>query len=322
MALLITIMILSLLVLVTVQFHRSSWHNFRVSTNFKIHNQLRTISDSGIHIASTILQSDLETDQLDTPTDVWARVQDEELGTFFEDASLRLTINDLGGRLPINSIVADEADTDEVYLVFRAILKSLLLSDNFDFDTETDAEALLDAITDWIDADDEQSEYGAESDYYQSLDKSYDCENAPLRYTEELLLIKGITPELLYGTEDKPGLIDFITVYDTDGKININTVNPGLLRSFDILITDEMVDNFISFREEEANRFILEDTSWYQSVEGWPADIVLEDKLLSSQSRFFQITSRASHDTFQVTKIVDLERSSDGTLTPLNQQID
>jgi type II secretory pathway component PulK len=55
------------------------------------------------------------------------------------------------------------------------------------------------SIQDWIDPDDEVREGGAESAYYQGLPHPYNAKNAPLDDIAELLLIKGVTPDMFYG---------------------------------------------------------------------------------------------------------------------------
>lgn len=65
------------------------------------------------------------------------------------------------------------------------------------------------AIFDWIDADDEQRANGAENEYYQSLAPPYECKNAKLETLDELLLIRGITPQVLFGEDaNRNGLLD------------------------------------------------------------------------------------------------------------------
>lgn len=61
--------------------------------------------------------------------------------------------------------------------------------------------AVADAILDWIDADDQPREMGAESDYYSSLERPYAPRNGLPECVEELLLVKGVTRELLFGTD-------------------------------------------------------------------------------------------------------------------------
>jgi hypothetical protein len=60
---------------------------------------------------------------------------------------------------------------------------------------------VADAIVDWIDPDDEPRTNGAENDYYMGQSPPYRCKNGPLDSLEELLLVRGVTPELLFGTD-------------------------------------------------------------------------------------------------------------------------
>ncbi len=63
--------------------------------------------------------------------------------------------------------------------------------------------SLAAAIVDWRDADDNPTTsgnaQGAESDYYGSLNPPYNAKNAPFDTVDELLLVQGFTPEILYG---------------------------------------------------------------------------------------------------------------------------
>jgi DNA uptake protein ComE-like DNA-binding protein len=68
---------------------------------------------------------------------------------------------------------------------------------------------IADAILDWIDSDDTPREYGVESEYYQSLSPPYLPRNGPLHSLDELLLIAGVTPRLLYGEDaNHNGILD------------------------------------------------------------------------------------------------------------------
>jgi hypothetical protein len=59
--------------------------------------------------------------------------------------------------------------------------------------------ALVDAFHDWIDTDNLARANGAEADFYQELDSARHAKNAPVSSYEEILLIHGFTPEMLYG---------------------------------------------------------------------------------------------------------------------------
>ena len=62
-------------------------------------------------------------------------------------------------------------------------------------------EQIADSILDWMDEDDDPREFGAEADVYSSLDPPYAPKNGPLESIDELLLVEGVTPWLLYGTD-------------------------------------------------------------------------------------------------------------------------
>ena len=82
---------------------------------------------------------------------------------------------------------------------------------------------VADAILDWMDLDDTPRQNGAERDYYSTLSPSYAPKNGPLESVEELLLIRGITPYLLFGLDaDRNGLIDA-----REGSSGIAMGSPG-----------------------------------------------------------------------------------------------
>ena len=60
---------------------------------------------------------------------------------------------------------------------------------------------ILAAIMDWRDPDNTVSPGGAEADYYQSLQPPYVPRNGPLLTVRELLMVRGVTRELLLGRD-------------------------------------------------------------------------------------------------------------------------
>lgn len=70
-------------------------------------------------------------------------------------------------------------------------------------------EEIADCILDWLDADDEPREFGAEAEYYEALDSPYRPANGPIGCLEELLFVRGVTPALLFGADrNRNGAID------------------------------------------------------------------------------------------------------------------
>ncbi len=78
------------------------------------------------------------------------------------------------------------------------------------------------ALQDWIDADDETRQGGAENDYYRRLAHPYACKNADLEFLEELSLVRG------FSAEDIRMIKPLGTVYGTEG-VNLNTAAPEVL---------------------------------------------------------------------------------------------
>ncbi len=62
-------------------------------------------------------------------------------------------------------------------------------------------ESTADAILDWIDADNVQRDQGAEADYYRGLQPPQQPRNAVPPSLEELLLVRGVTREKLFGLD-------------------------------------------------------------------------------------------------------------------------
>ncbi len=181
------------------------------------------LARSGIEVArmQLVLHQRSPTESgFDAPNQEWATNElmyvDHELG----DGTFNVKVTDEESKIPINNA------TD-------AQLKRLMDLLNID---PSDGDVIVDSILDWIDVDDLTKLNGAESDYYLSLSPPYRAKNAPLDRVEELLLIRGVTPELFHGTPatDKdpaqPGFADLFTT-TTSGNINVNSASSIVLQT-------------------------------------------------------------------------------------------
>jgi len=148
-----------------------------------------------------------------------------------------VSITDESGKIGINAITDTNSD------ILRNLLKNLGVQ-------EEEVNTIVDSILDWKDADDLTHLNGAESDYYMSLPVPYKAKNANFDTLEELLLVKGMTSEILYGNKEKKGIIDLLTVYSMTNKVNINAASKEVLMAIPG-ITSEIADSIISFREHD-----------------------------------------------------------------------
>jgi type II secretory pathway component PulK len=68
---------------------------------------------------------------------------------------------------------------------------------------------IAEAIVDWRDSDDDPQATGAEAGYYENLPIPYKIRNGPLKTLRELLQVKGVTEENLFGEDaNLNGLLD------------------------------------------------------------------------------------------------------------------
>lgn len=137
--------------------------------------------------------------------------------------SVRMT--DEGGKIPLNKASAS---------VLRTVLRTLVQGGSRVNGTnqrqEADLNVIIDSILDWRDTDNETRSEGAERKYYAQLPHPYRPKNGFFDSPEELLLVRGVTPELVYGAPGIPGLRDIVSVYSKSPSINVRTVSADTLQ--------------------------------------------------------------------------------------------
>lgn len=95
------------------------------------------------------------------------------------------------------------------------------------------------AILDWRESGENPRKNGAKSNYYQTLSPSYPCKDGPFDVLEELLLVKGMTPDIFKSIKDE------ITIYGA-GSVNINTADISVLEALGISVA--LANKIIIFR--------------------------------------------------------------------------
>ncbi len=326
LALILTIIITSLLVILTVQFGLSMRREYLSSFNQKERAIADGIAYSGVNIALETLAWDGKTNGFDSYQDAWGTLSNRNFSSLFEQGVLHLKVSDLSGRLQINSLVSaskgkqgtDAAGAQKT----REILKRLLLSGNFGDIQEERAQEIVDSLVDWIDADDIESPFGAEDGYYRSLDPPYSCKNGQVAFIEELLLVKGMSREILYGTKEHKGLAPLLTVQGNDGKININTADPILLQALDSRMTEEAAKEMVEFRNDENNFPKLSTVTWYKELPGWPTNLIFDEKIITNKSSYFLITSIGEIGSLREKEEVWVSREQNKQITVLSRKVE
>jgi general secretion pathway protein K len=215
-------------------------------------------------------------DGLDEP---WAAgVPFEELN----EAVMQCAIDDEFGKLNLNALVAP--DTGLPNTILAEAVRVL-------FEARGATDDPVGAIIDWIDADDEEQPGGAEMMYYHSLQVPYACKNAALSSVEELLLIRGITPDVFFGDpllEQLP-LTELLTVHGHPrGQINVNTAEYEVLDAIGLATGQTGLAEMVLEQREGAPYLSAEDLTarglnFAQSQEGG------QSSLFDVKSRCFRI---------------------------------
>ena len=66
-------------------------------------------------------------------------------------------------------------------------------------------DTISDSILDWIDTNKNHRLNGAEDDYYRTQSPPYYAKNGKIETLNELLKVRGITEEILYGSPEEDG---------------------------------------------------------------------------------------------------------------------
>ena len=117
---------------------------------------------------------------------------------------------------------------------------------------------LIDCFMDWTDPGDEHRLNGAEENDSFYKEQGYSPKNATLDTVDELLLIKGFSPEIVYGgpptdpkAEPLRGIAPLLTTFG-DGKVNVNTASREVLLTLtagDGQMMDEwVVEDLLKYR--------------------------------------------------------------------------
>jgi general secretion pathway protein K len=302
-ALIVVLLMISIIIAVTLELNRDSRGEIYDAINTGDAVRLRYLAKSGFAAGEAFLLADRN--GFDGLTEDWSKPERvlEKTGEDLSPENCRLAIEDDSGRIPLNKLVVGATYNQEL----GSLLIRLLSLPEFRLE-QKQVHAIVDSLKDWLDADSEVTgEDGAEAFHYAALERPYPVKNAPLDCIEELLMVKGITKELLYGGEDTPGLASLVTLHG-DGRININTAPVLVLRALTAEITEEMVGDMQLYRKSEDND--LSDSLWYHRVSGM-SGVNINPNLITSKSRVFRITATGVYGNLQQTVTGVVRRDPD-----------
>jgi general secretion pathway protein K len=253
-ALVSVLWILVLLTAIVAEFAYSMRTEVNITRNFKEAAQAHYIARAGVirAVVGIIQERDKAKDVNNadevSPDNTW-RVNAPIAPQSFGSGQFSVHIDNTAGLIDLNT-AGDN--------LLRLMVDTLDVPD-------TEKDVIVDSILDWRDTDNLHRLNGAENKFYQALPKPYACKNAPFDSVEELLLVRGISPELFY-----KNLRPIVTVTEVRkikkaskrrsrrrsrtravvGQINLNAAPRKLLEALPQM-TSELVQNLIDYRMDQ-----------------------------------------------------------------------
>ena len=281
-ALIVVILMVSVIVGLTVELNRATRDELYYAANLSDGIRLYYIAKSGFYGGEALLVQDAN--NFDALTEDWAKMEliSQQSEAYFRQGSFLVRIEDETGKIPINKLISGKDYNIQV----KGLLERLLGLPEFKLE-QGKVNEIIDSIKDWLDEDDEVTGGGAENSYYRTLRKAYSCKNGLLDCMDELLMIKGVSEELYFGTKETPALKDFLTLHG-DGTININTAPKLVLRALSVDISPEIAEEMDKYRKTEGSNLV--DINWYRKIPGL-STINMSYGLLSVKSSYFTVIS-------------------------------
>jgi len=223
----------------------------KLARNAEDEQQLLWLGRSGVEYARWILSQHPPAEPYDSLNQIWAGGPGGPSETNSPLAGISMDNFKIGDGT-VSLKIVDLERFANINTAPPAMLQQALNVMGVDAD---DISVVSDSIQDWRSPAAPPRVAGAESDYYQSLTPPYNAKNAPMDDISELLFVKGVTPEMFYGSSsmngaetprpqhpklgfgvapgqvpDYPfGLKDVFTAVSS-GKINVNTADVNVLQ--------------------------------------------------------------------------------------------
>ena len=237
-ALLMVLWVLTILMVIVLSFSFMARTETHATLAFKENMEMKFLAEAGIQrgIQEILyMRQNPQLAQLEG-SDTWKTDGTPYSGRLGEgDYEVRIT--DESGKIDLNSL------NDTSGIILKTLLTQIGVQDE-------NTNIIVDSILDWKDEDDFVRLSGAESNYYMSLPNPYKAKNANFDTLEEILLVKGMTYEIFFGSEGGRGLVDFITINSGMNLVNVNAAPKEVLMAVPG-ITPEIADAIVSYRQSK-----------------------------------------------------------------------
>ncbi len=193
------------------------------------------------------------------------------------------------------------------------------------------AQTIAASVVDWYDADSEvtSAPFGAEDSDYLNLSQPYHCKDSSFENVEELLLVKGMTPEIFLKIKNE------VTVFPVDASrlsVNFNTASAlviqalvrsvaGGLTNTELSDADSLTKKLISYRSGSDREEFTSDDKLVSDInqsdlnqKEWVIFQNLENNVMTDVSQYVRIGisgfEKASSAKTRIEAVVDRSQAS------------
>jgi general secretion pathway protein K len=236
----------------------------KLARNTSAEPEIELVGLAGVELARYVLAYNCPNEPYDSLDQKWAGGWGGSCSTNGVLADVTLENNGLGrGKFSVKII--DLERKVNINYASRPVLEKTMDLLGLDL---IDSATIVDSIEDWRDRNENPQVNGAESAYYLGLPKPYVAKDGPIDDLSELLLVRGVSPEIYWGPGGSSrraapaafagsmhaagigtpiGTAGLFDLFNTIGRmqININTASREVLRllpGIDAGIADAIVD--------------------------------------------------------------------------------
>lgn len=235
------------------------------------------------------LKADIENNQTDHLNEEWAQPL---LPVDFEGGLVSGELLDLQARLNLNNIL----ETDSAKQAFwRNAIQRLLQQRLADNQVVTNIQGFTDVLHDWVDADDEARDLGAESALYLLQKPAYRAANQPLVMVSELQKLQGmqnLTNAEVYA------LSKWLSTLPTITSVNVNTASKEVLMALTDWFNDSLAEQWLLERKTQPAEEVAEFTNFLITATGFEQveiENAFPNGVLSVSSDYFLLQARIDY---------------------------
>jgi general secretion pathway protein K len=231
------------------------------------------------------LKADLKDDKTDHLNEQWAQPL---LPVAFEDGMVSGQLFDLQAKLNLNNVLESKEKKRQLWqkMTERYLEQSIGNSVSF--------LGFADVLTDWVDADDEVSGQGAESDTYLLKEPPYRAANQPLVMVSELKNLQGMQD---LTSLDFEKIQAHLSALPTVTAININTADKAVLMALTDWLTEDIAKKWLTQRKSEPTEDIATFLAFLQKATGFELEEIAKDlptEILTVSSQYFLLKAEVN----------------------------